>query len=1501
MNRHRWSATIRLVLVAALLTLGPAQGVAVAQSTAEPAVGLDGVSAEALQHRENVLTKAHITQEQREAAALRAELMYKVAQISAGGVSASAVQPTPNPGGIPDYFGTINPATGFPVANWAYSPLIRKFVDTLPGAGPAAANNLGNFIGVAHPDTVTYPGSDYYEIELREFEQKLHSDLPPTRLRGYVQVNNGTDPNVANPTLADNTVVPDPITYLGPFVFATKDRPVRVKFTNKLPTGEGGDLFIPVDTSVMGAGMGPDEVNMYTQNRATLHLHGGTTPWISDGTPHQWITPANESTPYPKGVSVKNVPDMPDPGDGSMTFFYSNQQSARLVWYHDHAYGITRLNVYVGEVAGYVITDAVEQDLINRNIIPGAADTIPLVVQDKTFVDAATIGTTDPTWNWGSTPPYPHTGDLWMPHVYVPAQNPADPGGMNATGRWHFGPWFWPPTTNIQFPPIPNPYYISAAATPWENPTMPATPNPSMGMEAFHDTTMVNGTPYPTVTIDPKTYRLRILNGASDRFFNLQMYVADPAVTTSDGRTNTEVKMIPAVPTPQFAIDYPNIVWPEDGREGGAPDPAMAGPEWVQIGTESGFLPAPAVIPQQPVTWNLDPTTFNMGNVQDHSLLVAPAERADVIVDFSAYAGQTLILYNDAPTAFPALDARTDYFTGATDKRDTGGTNTTQAGFGPSTRTIMQIKVAAAAPAPAFNRTALINEFISTGPDTSVFQRSQHPTIIPDSRYDAAYNATFPLDPYVRIYENLQKTWDVFDGTNVTSATLPLEPKAIQDEMGESFDKLYGRMSGNFGLQIPGVGGVAQNLVLYGYLDPPTENVVDQVTPLSPVMPGGTQIWRITHNGVDTHPVHFHLYDVQLINRVGWDGAVRPPDDNELGWKETVRVSPLEDTIVALKPVAPKMPFSVPDSIRPLDPTMPLGTTAQFNPMDPLGNPRVVTNVMYNFNWEYVFHCHILSHEEMDMMRPVTVDVAKAIPDAPGNFNAVGTPGSPGGVALTWTDPTPAQTGLTILSAQETTAEVGFRIERASLPDGGPAGEFEVIATALANSESYTDLTTIDGMGYQYRVVAFNAADDPTLLGASNTIDITPAAYFASWVTTPTASPGGTISPDVPQGVDQGGPATDVTFNFTADPGYHVDSIVIDGGAPIAPAASYTFTSVSADHTIHVNFAVNEYAITPSAGANGQIVWATQQNPVQLPVTFPVAAQIPPQNPPMVQHAVEMQTFAFIPDPGYQVADVLVDGVSVVLPGQTPPEFYTFKNVTAAGHTIEVLFELQTFTITPTVIGGGTITPSTPQNVTAFTDSPVFTIAANPGFHLSELLVDGSVITLTNTYQFLNVQANHTITATFVSNNMLPVFRFFNLVNGSHFYTASAAERDMVAVTWPTVWQYEGVTYSVNLDNPANTQSLWRFFNRVTGSHFYTASDAERDMVIATWPTIFTFEGEAYKVSPTAAANTMPVYRFFNVTNGAHFYTASLAERDNVIASWPNIFAYEGVVFHIGY
>jgi hypothetical protein len=86
---------------------------------------------------------------------------------------------------------------------------------------------------------------------------------------------------------------------------------------------------------------------------------------------------------------------------------------------------------------------------------------------------------------------------------------------------------------------------------------------------------------------------------------------------------------------------------------------------------------------------------------------------------------------------------------------------------------------------------------------------------------------------------------------------------------------------------------------------------------------------------VDTHPIHFHAMDVQILNRVTWDNIIIPPDANELGWKETVRISPLEDTIVALRPAIPKLPFDLPDSVRLLNPTM-----LAFNGADPL-NPAL--------------------------------------------------------------------------------------------------------------------------------------------------------------------------------------------------------------------------------------------------------------------------------------------------------------------------------------------------------------------------------------------------------------------------------------------------------------------------------------------------------------------------------------------------------------------------------
>ncbi|NJD06421.1 MAG: hypothetical protein FIA97_07965, partial [Methylococcaceae bacterium] len=536
------------------------------------------------------------------------------------------------------------------VVNGAVTGGLHKFVDTLAPLGCGTTNNLGQCIPIAVPNTAyqvngadPFPGADYYEIGIVEYREQMHSDLPAagTLLRGYVQlVPAGTSGAVAL-TEADGAPLTRIINgvptqlygatkphYLGPIIVATKGVPVRVKYTNLLPIGaatnaagtgpvvsgpvtgpdgavynkvsdfkRNGDLFIPTDTTLTGAGLGPDGATWYQQNRAELHLHGGLTPWISDGTPHQWTVPLNDpislrTTPaddisgptgiaganvaniYGVGASFVNVPDMADPGQGSGTLYWTNDQSARLMFYHDHVSGITRLNVYVGEAAGYVLTDNVENALLNgdatlgiNQALPGGVlDQIPLVIQDKTFVPSD-IAMQDAKWDttaWGQT------GDLWFPHVYETNQDPASADGTNPVGRWDWGPWFWP-VFNAQFG-LPSGEYGDVTTTP----------------EAFMDTPVVNGTAYPSLTVEPKAYRFRVLNAANDRMVNLGLYVAEPlSIGVAD-------------PGPGGYVD-PRVVISGGGGSGATAD-ALMGLQSITFadGTNTYTVPPPVAISAPP-------------------------------------------------------------------------------------------------------------------------------------------------------------------------------------------------------------------------------------------------------------------------------------------------------------------------------------------------------------------------------------------------------------------------------------------------------------------------------------------------------------------------------------------------------------------------------------------------------------------------------------------------------------------------------------------------------------------------------------------------------------------------------------------------------------------------------------------------------------------------------------------------------------------------------------
>lgn len=144
-----------------------------------------------------------------------------------------------------------------------------------------------------------------------------------------------------------------------------------------------------------------------------------------------------------------------------------------------------------------------------------------------------------------------------------------------------------------------------------------------------------------------------------------------------------------------------------------------------------------------------------------------------------------------------------------------------------------------------------------------------------------------------------------------------------------------------------------------------------------------------------------------------------------------------------------------------------------------------------------------------------------------------------------------------------------------------------------------------------------------------------------------------------------------------------------------------------------------------------------------------------------------------------------------------------------------------------------------------------------------------------------------------------PVYRFLNKSNGTHFYTASEAERYTVARKLSATYAYEGPAYWVNTANAANNVPLHRFYNKKRGTHFYTASEDERQSVIANLGATFTYEGAVYNVSGSSE-NATPMHRFYNRRTGTHFYTTSEEEKQSVIATLGGTFTYEGIAYYIG-
>ncbi len=226
------------------------------------------------------------------------------------------------------------------------------------------------------------------------------------------------------------------------------------------------------------------------------------------------------------------------------------------------------------------------------------------------------------------------------------------------------------------------------------------------------------------------------------------------------------------------------------------------------------------------------------------------------------------------------------------------------------------------------------------------------------------------------------------------------------------------------------------------------------------------------------------------------------------------------------------------------------------------------------------------------------------------------------------------------------------------------------------------------------------------------------AASFAinTYTITATAAANGSISPSGAVTVNYGGSQT---YTITAGTGYHIAVVLVDG-ASVGAVASYTFTSVTTGHTIAASFAINTYTITPTASDHGSISPAG-------------AATI---------NYGGSQTYTITPGTGYHIADVLVDGASVGAAAS-----YTFTSVTT-GHTIAASYAINTYTITPTAGDHGSISPFTAMTVN-YGDSQTFTIAANTGYRIADVLVDGSSVGAVASYTFTKVTTTHTLEATF--------------------------------------------------------------------------------------------------------------------------------------------------------
>ena len=328
-------------------------------------------------------------------------------------------------------------------------------------------------------------GTDYYEIAMKQFQQQIMPlTFPATTVWGYGSLNSEDS----------NTVFHSPSLTIE----ATSDSKTRIKWINDLVDANGNYLphLLPNDQTIssfpnVSEYMSPtlSQGNYVGPIPLVTHVHGAHVVHYSDGNPMAWYMPDSISVADmgydAESETYRCYKSYAESGTnwtaGNSVFDYTNDQRANTLWYHDHAMGLTRTNVYAG-LSGFYLIRGGGGDIITNSsdggdaILPGPAPTtkqqyldsietgnvyeVPIVIQDRAF-------NTD--------------GSLWYP-------------GSRAEFDGYAGPYY--PDTDVS--PIWNPEFIG-------------------------DTIIANGNTWPTMKVQRKMYRFKFLNGANARTFILRL------------------------------------------------------------------------------------------------------------------------------------------------------------------------------------------------------------------------------------------------------------------------------------------------------------------------------------------------------------------------------------------------------------------------------------------------------------------------------------------------------------------------------------------------------------------------------------------------------------------------------------------------------------------------------------------------------------------------------------------------------------------------------------------------------------------------------------------------------------------------------------------------------------------------------------------------------------------------------------------------------------------